>query len=94
VLKMEVYMIKKVYEYYAIFSYDDDGITINFPDIPGCISCGFTTEEADFMAREALKLYIEGMEEIQIPKPSSKDQIEIERCNQKIRKIQITVGDS
>ncbi len=31
------------YIFNAVFTYDYDGISINFPDLPGCISCGFST---------------------------------------------------
>ena len=34
---------------------------VDFPDFPGCVSAGSTTEEAARMAREALELHIEGM---------------------------------
>ena len=38
--------------YPAVFLQDDDGITITFPDLPGCISCAATFEEAYDMAKE------------------------------------------
>ena len=63
--------MKNTYFYVAVLSYDDDGISIEFPDIPGCLSCADTTEEAASNAREALGLHIWGMEkdndEIPIP---------------------------
>ena len=37
--------------YPAVFLQDDDGITITFPDLPGCISCAATFEEAYDMAK-------------------------------------------
>ena len=39
-------MTKDSYLYPAIFKYGEDGITITFPDLPGCISCGKNDEEA------------------------------------------------
>lgn len=45
--------------YPAVFLQDDDGITITFPDLPGCISCAATFEEAYDMAKEAMELYLE-----------------------------------
>lgn len=51
-------MLKKLI-YPAVFSQDDDGITITFPDLPGCISCADTFEEAYDMAKEAMELFLE-----------------------------------
>ena len=61
---------KDTYVFPAIFTYDKDGISIEFPDLPGCLSCADTTDEAIKMAKEALALHIYGMEEDndQIPK--------------------------
>ncbi|WP_371811578.1 type II toxin-antitoxin system HicB family antitoxin [Sporosarcina sp. Te-1] len=57
-------MVKKDrYIYPALFSYADDGITVTFPDVPGCITCGDNDEEAFAMAKEALALHLFGMEE-------------------------------
>ncbi|WP_379147444.1 type II toxin-antitoxin system HicB family antitoxin [Paenibacillus sp. sgz500992] len=60
-------MKKKTYKYYAKFEFAEDGITVTFPDLPGCISCGYSTEEAIGMAKEALSLYLEDMDENTIP---------------------------
>lgn len=58
--------------YPAIFSHDDDGITITFPDLPGCISCAQTDEEALHMARDALGAWIVATEDLgePVPRPS------------------------
>ncbi len=58
------------YAYPAIFYYDDDGISIEFPDLPGCLSCAATTEEAFRHAREALGLHLFGMEQDNDPIPA------------------------
>ena len=34
------------YSYPSIFTYDEDGIAIEFPDVPGCYSCAKTKEKA------------------------------------------------
>jgi len=64
--------MKNEYVYPAIFSFDDDGISIEFPDIAGCLPCADTTEEAIKNAKEALALHLYGMEEDNesIPEPS------------------------
>ncbi|MEX2909211.1 type II toxin-antitoxin system HicB family antitoxin, partial [Clostridioides difficile] len=56
-------MKKDIYVYPAILSYDEDGISVEFPDLPGCYTCGDTTEEALKMSKEALGLHLYGMEE-------------------------------
>lgn len=56
-------MKKDYYMYPAIFAYDDDGISISFPDLSGCISCASNDEEALYMAKDALGLYLVCAEE-------------------------------
>ena len=51
------------YEFPAFFYYDDDGISIEFPDLPGCLPCAQTSEEAFHNAKEALGLHLFGMEQ-------------------------------
>jgi len=50
---------------------------VSFPDFPGCITAGSTIEEAMDMAREALALHIEGLQEDgePIPEPSTLAQV-------------------
>jgi predicted RNase H-like HicB family nuclease len=64
---------KDWYRYPAIFEYDEDGISVSFPDLPGCFSCGDTEEEAVKMAKEALALHLYGLEQDKedIPFPSN-----------------------
>ena len=61
--------------YYSIFQYDSDGICISFPDLPGCLSCAWSDEEAKKMAKEALELYVEDIPFDSLPKPSCPDLI-------------------
>lgn len=56
-------MFKDRYSFVAVFSYDEDGISIDFPDLPGCCPCADTTEEALRNAKEALGLHLYGMEQ-------------------------------
>ena len=57
--------MKDRYAYIAIFSYEADGISIEFPDLPGCYPCADKddTEAALQNAKEALGLHIWGMEQ-------------------------------
>lgn len=68
-------MLKDRYSYVAIFSYDEDGINIEFPDLPGCYPCADKndTETALKNAKEALGLHIWGMEKDHeiLPAPTS-----------------------
>lgn len=55
-------MYPNFYAYPAFFYYDEDAISIEFPDLPGCLPCAKTTEEAFRNAKEALGLHLFGME--------------------------------
>lgn len=63
--------MKKRYAYVALLSYADDGISIEFPDLPGCLPCAQTTEEAIDNAKEALGLHLWGMEQDQGGNPGA-----------------------
>lgn len=65
--------MKDEYIFPAIFHEAEDGISISFPDLPGCLPCASDMEEAFRIAKEALQLHIFGMEEDgePIPSPSS-----------------------
>ena len=54
--------LKSTYIFPAIFSYANDGISIEFPDIEGCFSYANTTEQAIRDAKEALGLHLWSME--------------------------------
>jgi predicted RNase H-like HicB family nuclease len=64
--------MKDHHVYPAILSIAEDGISIRFPDIPGCLPCGRDDEEALANARQALQLHIFGLEDDgdEIPPPS------------------------
>lgn len=83
-------MKKDHYVYPAIFSYADDGISIKFPDLPGCLPCGDTTEEAVANAKEAMGLHLFGMEEDNdsIPEPTSITKIKLE-ANQVLMLVEV-----
>ena len=60
------------YAYPAIFHYTDEGISIEFPDLPGCLPCAMTQNKAFHNAKEALGLHLYGMEKDgdSIPQPT------------------------
>ncbi|MDR1469767.1 MAG: type II toxin-antitoxin system HicB family antitoxin [Spirochaetaceae bacterium] len=60
--------------YLAVFETDENpGISVYFPDVPGCVSCGETFDQALCMAKEALSLHIYGMEKDGEPLPPRTD---------------------
>lgn len=61
--------MKDFYAFPAVFHVADDGISITFPDLPGCLPCANSMEEAFANAREALQLHLYGMEEDNEPIP-------------------------
>ena len=79
-----------IYIYPSIFSFDDDGISVEFPDLEGCFTCGATTKEAMAMAKEAMGLHLFGMEEDNeaIPEPTDIKDIKLEN-NQTIVLIEV-----
>ncbi|MBQ8298059.1 MAG: type II toxin-antitoxin system HicB family antitoxin [Ruminococcus sp.] len=60
------------YKFIAIFNYYEEGISITFPDLDGCVSHADNDDEALTMAKEVLMLHLYGMEEenMDIPAPS------------------------
>lgn len=76
-------MLKDRYSYVAVFTYDDDGICIDFPDLPGCCPCADKddTDMALKNAKEALGLHIWGMEEDgeNLPCPTPITDLHLER---------------
>ena len=62
--------------YLAVFETDETpGISVYFPDVPGCVSCGNTFDHALHMAKEALSLHIYCMEKDGDSAPARLDNI-------------------
>lgn len=70
-------MKKDVYRYWAAFHYADDGVSVRFPDLPGCLTSGEDAEKAHANAREALEgfMYLTEQDGDPIPDPSPLDEI-------------------
>lgn len=81
--KEDFYMSKDHYCYVAVFSYDEDGISIEFPDLPGCFPCADKddTDIALKNAKEALGLHLFGMEQDgdNIPNPTPITSLHLEQ---------------
>ena len=69
------------YRYIAVFAYYEEGISITFPDLPGCVSFGKDEEDGMKHAKEVLMLHLWGMEQDkdEIPEPSSLRSIEVQK---------------
>lgn len=76
-------MLQNRYSYVALFNYDDDGISIEFPDLPGCYPCADKddTDGALKNAKEALGLHIWGMEQDGevLPVPSKINELSLKK---------------
>jgi predicted RNase H-like HicB family nuclease len=70
------------YYFPAIFdsgTENEEGFTVTFPDLPGCITEGSDMDEAVYMAKDVLAGFLYGMEEDgeKIPNPSNPSNIEL-----------------
>ena len=76
-------MLKDRYAFVALFTYEEDGISIEFPDLPGCYPYAEkdNTDEALKNAKEALGLHLWGMEQDneEIPEATSITSIELKK---------------
>lgn len=72
--------MKNRYAYIALLSQEENGISIEFPDLPGCLPCAPDMDAALDNAKEALGLHIWGMEQDgeDIPAPTKLDKIHVE----------------
>ncbi len=53
----------KKYVYPAVFEPEEGGYNVSFPDLPGCLTCGNDMEDAINMAEDALRGFLEWLEE-------------------------------
>ena len=68
-------------KYYARLSYKDEGPNmyswgVTFPDLPGCLTCADTREEAIYWAKDALELWLDTLGDRKANPPSSLDEME------------------
>ena len=83
-------MQKDRYVFPAIFDFAADGISIEFPDLPGCLPCAQDADEAIKNAKEAVALHLYGMENDgdEIPDPTPITQLHPEQ-NQAILLVEV-----
>ena len=67
------------YAYTAIFEPEDGGFVVSFPDLPGCVTEGESIEDAAYMARDALCLwlYSKEVDGEQVPTPTNPKDIKV-----------------
>lgn len=72
--------MKDYYVFPAILNYAEDGISVSFPDLPGCLTCAHDSATALSRAKEALGLYLFDSEQCneEIPAPSDISELELE----------------
>lgn len=91
-------MKKDKYIYPAIFEEEDGGYNVSFPDLRGALTYGDDLEEALFMAKECLGLFLYSLEEreVEIPKPSKPKDIEVSSLEfvQLIEVFMVPIRDS
>lgn len=63
--------------YVALFHKEKRGISVTFPDFPGCTTFGEDMDEAVDQAHEALSLYVDFFQEEnnELPEPSEKKKL-------------------
>lgn len=69
--------MKDTYVYPAVLTRHEGTLSVEFPDLPGCLTCGGSVEDAMSMAREALALHVYGMEDDGDPIPEACDPADI-----------------
>ncbi len=84
--------MKDIYIYPALFTYADDGISVEFPTLDGAFTCGATEEEAIYMAKDCLELHLYGMEEDGelIPEPPKIKDIKLNK-NQSLVMVRVNM---
>lgn len=70
--------MSKTVSYKAIFVYDSTGISVFFPALPGCCTCGRSDIEAKLMAQDAIKSWCEAtIKDLKRPLPEDFTMIDI-----------------
>ena len=72
--------MKDVYVFPAIFTFEPEGVSVEFADLPGCLTFGSDWTEAMAMSKDALALRLYTMERDAegIPEPSGLNELRLE----------------
>lgn len=69
-------MHSKIYKFTVIFEKaDEGGYIVRVPSLPGCITQGETFEEAEQMAKDAIKAYCASLKKHKEPIPTEGHEI-------------------
>lgn len=72
--------MNRIYYYPAIFTKEEIGFSVRFPDFPGCYTEGDSIEEAYKMSTSAIGLYAQNEEgDFVFPEASEPNDIELEK---------------
>ena len=63
-------MYQDQYIFPCVFIYTDEGVSVYYPDLDGCVTFGVDEQQAFHNAKEALTLHLYGMEQDGYPIPS------------------------
>jgi len=65
------------YAYAAVFTPEEGGFNVNFPDIQGCYTCGDDVADAIYMAQDVLSMALCELEDDKKPIPPASKQRDI-----------------
>jgi antitoxin HicB len=67
------------YKYYGLLTKAEDGLSMSFPDLKGCLACGVDMQETLSIAEDVLGGYLMMCEDFgeEIPPPSSAEAIKL-----------------
>jgi len=72
--------MNKTYYYPAVFTKEEIGFSVSFPDLPGCYTQGDTIEEAYKMSTSAIGLYAQNEDgNFVFPEASTPEDIKLEK---------------
>lgn len=88
-------MKKRFFSYYAVFTIDEDGISVRFPDLPGAFSQGDTIDDAIEHAKDCLQGFLHWLMEDgdEINQPSAPEDIEFDHAREQLCRISVDLAE-
>ena len=75
------------YTYTAVFTPEEGGFNVNFPDIPGCYTCGDDVADALHMAQDVLNMALCDLEDDKKPIPPASKQGDIQVTSEQFMSV-------
>ena len=75
------------YTYTAVFTPEEGGFNVNFPDIPGCYTCGDDVADALHMAQDVLNMALCDLEADKKPIPPASKQRDIQVTDEQFMSV-------